>query len=57
MSLHDMISLADDFVDAHDIYEHKDTARHKHKKFNRHVDDRKNEKTSEIKHSSKLIPN
>ena len=53
MSLQDMISLADDYVDAHDLYERKDSARHDHNKMNRHADDRKNEKTYEMKHSRK----
>jgi len=55
MSLEDMISLADDYVDAHDLYERKDSARHEQKKFNKHVNDRKNDKSFDMKQSSKPV--
>jgi RNase H-like domain found in reverse transcriptase/Reverse transcriptase (RNA-dependent DNA polymerase)/Integrase zinc binding domain/SCAN domain len=53
MSLQDMIALADDYVDAHDLYERKDSARNENKKFHKHANDRTNEKTFEMKQSSK----
>ena len=53
MSLENMISLADDYVDAHDLYECKDSAKHEHKKFSKHANDRRIERTAEMKQNSK----
>jgi len=41
MSLENMISLADDYVEAHDLYEKKDGNKHEKKKFVKHNDYKK----------------
>jgi hypothetical protein len=46
-----MITLADDYVDAHNLYEKKDSGKHDKKKFFKSTDYKKDDKSSEVKNS------
>jgi hypothetical protein len=53
LSLEDMITLADDYVDAHNLYEKKDSGKQDKKRLFRTTDYRRDEKSSEVKNSHK----